>query len=59
MDVWGSEEELEKQKELREEKRVLAKTRKYNKDMKGRTSELLHFYLLYLSFVDNIINLVF
>ncbi|XP_054278818.1 DNA repair protein complementing XP-A cells homolog [Macrosteles quadrilineatus] len=35
MDVWGSEEELEKQRELREEKRIMAKTKKYNKNMKA------------------------
>lgn len=36
MEVWGSEEELEKQRELRDEKRVLAKSKKYNKNMKGK-----------------------
>ncbi|XP_046662465.1 DNA repair protein complementing XP-A cells homolog [Homalodisca vitripennis] len=35
LEVWGSEEQLEKELELREEKRILAKTKKYNKNMKA------------------------
>ncbi|KAJ3639684.1 hypothetical protein Zmor_003028 [Zophobas morio] len=34
LEVWGSEEKIEEQRELREEKKVLAKTKKYNKQLK-------------------------
>ncbi|XP_017870163.1 PREDICTED: DNA repair protein complementing XP-A cells homolog [Drosophila arizonae] len=40
MEVWGSEEELTRQHELREDKRVLGKTRKYNKQMKQLRMEV-------------------
>ncbi|XP_050499169.1 DNA repair protein complementing XP-A cells homolog [Diabrotica virgifera virgifera] len=34
LEIWGSEENLEKERELREEKRVLAKSKKYEKQLK-------------------------
>ncbi|XP_030568828.1 DNA repair protein complementing XP-A cells homolog [Drosophila novamexicana] len=40
MDVWGSEEELMRQHEQREDKRVLGKTRKFNKQMKQLRMEV-------------------
>lgn len=57
LEVWGSEEELEKQAELREEKRVLSKTKKYNKNMKGRANvswdKYIWFNLInFMSFVE-------
>lgn len=35
LEVWGSEENLEEEREKREEKKVLSKTRKFNKNMKA------------------------
>lgn len=35
LEVWGSEEQLEKEIEKREEKKVMAKTKKYHKNMKA------------------------
>ena len=35
MEVWGSEEAIEEEKELREEKRHLSKQKKYDKKVKG------------------------
>lgn len=40
MEVWGSEEELMRQHELREEKRDVGKARKYNKQMKQLRMEV-------------------
>lgn len=34
MEVWGSEENIEEEREKREEKRVLAKSKKYEKQLK-------------------------
>ncbi|CAG9857217.1 unnamed protein product [Phyllotreta striolata] len=34
LEVWGTEENIEKERELREEKRVMAKSRKYEKQLK-------------------------
>ncbi|KAJ8942420.1 hypothetical protein NQ318_007094 [Aromia moschata] len=34
LEVWGSEEEIEKERERREEKRVISKSKKYEKQMK-------------------------
>ncbi|XP_056635612.1 DNA repair protein complementing XP-A cells homolog [Diorhabda sublineata] len=34
LEVWGTEEQLEKERELREEKKVLAKSKKYEKRLK-------------------------
>ncbi|RZF44736.1 hypothetical protein LSTR_LSTR000688 [Laodelphax striatellus] len=35
IEVWGSEEEIEKEAERREEKKIISKTKKYNKNMKA------------------------
>ncbi|KAH8400271.1 hypothetical protein KR215_009681 [Drosophila sulfurigaster] len=40
MEVWGSEEELTRQHELREDKREVGKARKYNKKMKELRMEV-------------------
>ncbi|XP_067631639.1 DNA repair protein complementing XP-A cells homolog [Eurosta solidaginis] len=40
MEVWGSEEELCRQHELREEKREVTKVKKYNKQMKNLRMEM-------------------
>ncbi|CAD7013772.1 DNA repair protein complementing XP-A cells homolog isoform X2 [Ceratitis capitata] len=40
MEVWGSEEELSRQHELREEKREVTKVKKYNKHMKQLRMEM-------------------
>ncbi|EDW72204.1 uncharacterized protein Dwil_GK10358 [Drosophila willistoni] len=40
MDVWGSEEELVRQHELRDDKREMGKARKYNKQMKQLRMEV-------------------
>jgi len=40
MEVWGSEEELTRQHELREDKREVGKARKYNKQMKQLRMEV-------------------
>lgn len=40
MEVWGSEEELSRQHDLREEKREVGKARKYNKQMKQLRMEV-------------------
>lgn len=40
MDVWGTEEELSRQHELREEKREVTKVKKYNKQMKHLRMEI-------------------
>lgn len=34
LEVWGSEEKIEEERQLREEKRVIAKSKKYEKHMK-------------------------
>ena len=36
IEVWGSEEQLEEERERREEERIKAKTKKYNKQLKGK-----------------------
>jgi DNA-repair protein complementing XP-A cells len=42
LEVWGTEEALEEERELREEKREKAKAKKYGKKMKGMNCHIMH-----------------
>jgi hypothetical protein len=40
--VWGSEEQLQAERERREEERAKAKVKKYNKQLKGMNKKLMN-----------------
>lgn len=47
LEVFGSEEKLEEEREKRDEKRIIAKTKKYNKNIKG-----LYFFKILILFIE-------